>query len=208
MSNRTSIVASMTMWTLCAAHANEPTAIRSGPEQPSPRVKASYRLFSIEGLEGPMWLHGGQIDLYAVSQQWIRVGIEMGAGVGTLTWEEASARVGYGTLGLSLGVQVPGRITPFVEGRFAGGVLFGQLAEFTVGDVSLANTSAATWMIAGGVEAGVEVYLRGRMYVSGAAGWVHSTWRGIDVAETTRNESVVTKDLVGDSFTLKLGIGF
>jgi len=209
----------MTMWIFCTAavgaegdrdESQESVAARA--EHATPRLKASYRLFSIAGLEAssPIWLQGAQLDIYGVSERWVRFGLELEGGSGTASWQAASASIGYGLFGVTAGIQYPARVTPFLEGRFVAGGLFGELdGTLTVGTTTLMGTSGATWVYGGGLETGVEVYLSGRVYLSGAVGWMHSSWHGVDVPATTANPrgGVAYKDLVGDSFTVKVGLG-
>lgn len=179
--------------------------------QYNPRLKISYRLLSIPNLDGSaIWLHGAQLDAYALSRRWIRVGLELGGGTGHTTLSQTGAQLSYGTAGVSVGIQYPWRVTPFVEGRFAGGVLAGSLdSAMTIAGVTITDPSAVTWMYGGGIETGVEVYAWKRMYLSVAIGWVRTTWRGIDYNAFVANPTagVTYRDLVGDSFTFKLGCG-
>src|SRR5439155_1757035 len=85
----------------------------------------------------------------------------------------AMGSVRYGLVGVTAGVQYPARVTPFLEGRFVGGVLEGQLdGALTVGETTYRGNSATTWIYGGGLETGVEVYLLRRLYLSAALGWM------------------------------------
>lgn len=182
---------------------------RSRSEHPNPRLKTSYRLFSISGLQGGrLWLNGAQIDAYALSRRWVRVGAELEGGGGGATFAATPVRLTYGLFGLTAGVQYPARVTPFVEGRFVGGVLHGDLqGTLTVGESSYGNQSATTWIYGGGVETGIEMYVYGRTYLSVGAGWMRSTWHGLDVPTMIQTGHMAFKNLTGDTFTLKVGIG-
>lgn len=189
-----------------------PSIAKTPPRvQYTPRLKASYRLFSIANLDGSsVWLNGAQLDVYAISRRWIRIGLELGGGTGRATFAREGAQLRYGMSGVSVGIQYPWRVTPFLEGRFAAGVLAGSLDRaMTIAGVTVNDPSAVTWMYGGGIETGVEVYAWKRAYLSVAVGWVRTTWRGIDysafVADPTG--SVPYRDLVGDSVTFKLGGG-
>jgi hypothetical protein len=222
MHNRGSFVLVATMFSLSClrfgsaiAHADSSevsgAVITAKPERPSPRLKASYRLFAISGLQGgQLWLNGAQVDAYALSRRWVRVGVELEGGGGGATFSTTPVRLSYGLLGLTAGVQYPARITPFVEGRFVGGVLSGQLeGTLTIGSSSYSGQSATTWMYGGGIESGIEAYVYGRTYLSLGLGWMRSTWHGIDVLTMMANPSngMAYKNLTGDTFTLKIGIG-
>lgn len=202
------------LWSTCAVRAYaEPVATVAA--QPAahvaPRLKVSYRLFSLSGLDGgAMWLHGAQLDAYVLSRRWVRIGVELEGGGGSATLAGTGALLRYGLAGLTAGVQYPARVTPFVEGRFAGGVLSGALdGALTVGTTTYTGTTATTWMYGGGVESGIEVYVYRRAYLSGAVGWMHTTWHGVDVPAMMQNPQagMAYTDLAGDTITLKIGGG-
>ena len=181
---------------------------------PNPRLKLAYRRFAIANLDGSsLWLDGAQLDGYPLSRRYIRAGIELEGGAAKVAVEGQKGTFGYGLLGLSAGFQYPARVTPFVEGRFAGGVLGGRLESQTATalppGVTLPTTPAATWIYLGGIEAGVELYAVSRVYVSAAIGWTRSTWHGLDYAAMKQNPigGVKFKDLTGDSVALKIGFG-
>jgi hypothetical protein len=214
MSTSVRFLCTATVWLLCTSvHAQEPqaTVTRAPGGHPNPRLKASYRLFSLAGLEGSaMWLQGAQLDAYALSRRWVRLGVELEGGAGGTTFVNTPASLSYGLGGVTAGVQYPARVTPFLEGRFAGGVLSGQLdGALTIGAVTYNGMSATTWMYVGGIETGVEIYVYRRAYLSVGGGWMRSTWHGIDVPTTIANPQggIAYKDITGDSFTLKLGGG-
>jgi hypothetical protein len=211
---RLAIAASLLCCSLAASARAEPVAIVSAkpPPHANPRLKAAYRLFSVSGLggAGPIWLHGAQLDAYALSRRWVRVGVELEGGGGGASLAGTTASLSYGLAGLTAAIQYPARVTPFVEGRFVGGVLSGQLdGTLTVGAASYSGTSATTWIYGGGLETGVEVYVYNRVYLSAALGWMRSTWHGVDVAATMANPQagMAFKDLTGDSVTFKVGGG-
>jgi hypothetical protein len=181
------------------------------PAHPNPRLKLSYRRFSIANLDGtPLWLDGAELDVYPLSRRWVRAGFELEGGGAHASLDGNGASLGYGLLGASVGVQYPWRVTPFVEGRFAGGVLGGSLDQpITVGGVSVSGSSVATWMYGGGLDVGVEIYTVRRFYVSTAVGWIRTTWHGADLAAMQADPAggVQTRDLTSDSFTFKIGCG-
>jgi len=180
----------------------------------APRLKASYRRFAIANLDGSsLWLDGAQLDAYPLSRRWVRLGIELGGGGAHASLAGNGAQLAYGLAGLSLGVQVPMRVTPFLDGRFAAGLLSGRLDSSTVtvgsASVTMPQSAALTALWGGGLETGVEVYTVGRAYLSAAIGWMRTTWRGLDVAAMAAgaSASAASKDLTHDSFTLKVGLG-
>ncbi len=181
------------------------------PRHVNPRFKLSYRGFAISNLDGsPLWLNGAQLDAYFVSRRWFRAGVELEGGAAHADLSGYGASLGYGLAGLTLGVQYPARVTPFLDGRFAAGVLGGRFdGSVNVGTTTVSDASAVTWIYGGGLEAGVEVYTVGRVYVSAAVGWVRTTWHGVDLPAMLANPSggMQFKDLTGDSFTFKIGLG-
>ena len=104
-------------------------------------------------------------------------------------------------------------MTPFVEGRVAGGILGGKLdaplAIAAAPGVTVNTGTAATWIYGGGIDAGVALYSVGRAYLSASIGWVRTTWHGIDYTAMSRDPlgGMKYKDLTGDSVTFKLGLG-
>jgi len=190
-----------------------PVVAQHKPEHPNPRLKLSYRRFGITNLDGtPLWLDGAQLDVYPLSRRWVRAGFELEGGGGHASLEGNAASLGYGLAGANVAVQYPWRVTPFVEGRFAGGVLSGNFdGTVTVPgtNVSMSNASAVTWMYGGGLDVGAEFYTVKRLYLSAAVGWVRTTWHGLDVPAMQNDPAggLRYKDLTGDSFTFKLGFG-
>lgn len=192
------------------------------PHKPSrphanPRIKLSYRRFAITGPNGtPVTLDGAQLDAYAISRRWFRLGFEAEGG-GAKSKDviaNVAGHVWYGLTGLTMGFQFPARITPFVEGRVAIGVLGGTLSGSAVvgGETYTAEGfSVATFMYVYGVDAGIELYAIGRTYVSIALGWAHPAWLGdtvVDVATTIADGTASTRLVGADVFTFKVGLGF
>jgi hypothetical protein len=192
--------------------APEPTP---GPSlRPTPLLKLSYERRSAGNVDGSaLPLEALHLDLFAISRPWLRLGVETEAGRGTATMSGATASVRYGLLGLNAGLQIPGRITPFVEGHLSGGVLEGSLdGTLTIPgtNVSVSGVSAATWMYARGVEAGLELYALGPFCVFGSLGWTRTTWGSADYEAMVANlaAGLKFKDVTHDSLIMKLGVGF
>jgi hypothetical protein len=146
--------------------------------------------------------------MYALSWRYFRAGVDVEGGMGHTTLMDAGTALRYGLLGANAGVQLPGRITPFVEARLAAGVMGGTIEDslkIPGTTVSASGVSAATWMWATGVDAGAEFYVFGRTYISAAIGWIRSTWRGADYDATGSGLSF--KDVKNDSLMFKLGFG-
>ena len=197
----------------CAVALAEPDDGGSSSKPHDPRLELSYRRFAVNNLDGtPVWLDGAQLDVYAVSRPFVRGGLELEGGAGKATLDGGTASVGYGLLGATVGVQYPARVTPFLAGRFAGGVLGGTLQNalsVAPGVTVNSGQSGATYIYGGGLDAGFDFFTVGRSYLSASVGWVRTTWRGVDEAAMLKNPQggMVGKDITGDSFTFKLGIG-
>jgi hypothetical protein len=195
-----------------------PVATRRAPAPepafvPEPTLKLSYERFSLGNADGSaMPLQALHLDTYSVSRPWVRFGFEAEAGKGTASFSGATASVKYGLLGANLGFQVPGRITPFLQGHLAGGVLAGTLdGKLSVGNgVSVSGVSAATWLYTRGVEGGIELYPAGPFLLSASLGWVRSTWGSADYEAmiASKGATIAFKDVTHDSFLVKLGVGF
>jgi len=207
------LLASPSLWAASDPAAPPVSNLEAAPPAPhaNPRLKGSYRLFSISNLDGtPLWLNGAQLDVYLLSRRWVRLGLELEGGAGHATLSGNGLGLSYGLAGLTAALQYPARVTPFLEGRFAAGVLSGQLdGTITVGSASLTQASATTYLYGGGLETGLEVYVWKRAYLSAGVGWVRTTWHGVDYQAMLQNPTggLRYKDLSGDSVTLKLGFG-
>jgi hypothetical protein len=170
------------------------------PEHPAPAVKLSYRRLSMPNLDGSdLPFNSGQIDMYAISRRWVRIGIEaeVGTGKGTLDGKPSSAW--YLAAGLTAGIQYPWRVTPFVEGRFIAGFIGGDIAGQT----------ALSYTYQGGIDSGIELYLVDRFYLSAAIGWVHPVYRGVDFeyARAHPTADPMYRNFASDAFTFKIGLG-
>jgi hypothetical protein len=178
---------------------------------PTPRLKLSYTRFSIGNPDGSaIPLDALHLDAYPISRRWVRAGLELEAGRGSGTYLGDRAALSDYLLGLNAGVQLPGRVTPFVEGRLAGGALTGHTeGPIDIAGVTVTQASATTYLYAFGVNAGAELYVLGRGYLSLSLGWLHSTWRGATDAAppgaTTAN--IVLTDVTHDSLVFKAGLG-
>jgi hypothetical protein len=180
----------------------------SRDDHPTPKLKLSYVRFSTGGpTGGSVPLEALRLDMYALSWRWFRVGVDAEAGRGQASFLGVATSLKYGLLGISAGLQFPGRVTPFLEGRLAGGVLAGT-AEGTLTipgtTIGVTGASAATWMYAGELDAGVEFYVLGRSYLSTSLGLIRSTWRSADEAPSG---GIAFKDLSQSSLLLKIGLG-
>src|SRR3954470_6445427 len=102
-------------------HAAEPPP---AAEHPVPRLKLSLEGFSVDTPIGTsVALTGAHVEIYPFSQRWVRGGVGLAGGSGHGAIAGGSASVEYGLMGISLGAQYPGRVTPFVEGHLEGGFM-------------------------------------------------------------------------------------
>jgi hypothetical protein len=182
-------------------------------DHPSPRLKLAERTFSIGNVDStPLPVGGLELDLYPLSARWLRGGITAAAGKGQGQMSGSDVSLRYGLLGVAGGLQYPARITPFIEGNLAGGLLEGSLDSAIAipgTSLSISGGSAVTWIYGRGVDVGAELYTVGRLYVSGAIGWLRTTWHGPDVAAMAEAPAAgfVFRDYTADSVTFKLGLG-
>ena len=185
-------------------------------EHPVPRLKVSVEGFAVgTPFATRVPLTGLHAEVYPVSRPWIRGGIGLAGGAGSGSYGGASANVQYGLLGGSVGAQLPGRVTPFIEGHLRGGFMGATLDRpITVGSVRIENASGTTWMYTRGLDAGAEFYVLGRLYLSGALGWTRATWGSPDPRSGTPGEAPAASqgelrfiDVTTDSLMWKLGVG-
>lgn len=205
-----------------AAWAREPAAsLRETPgerdhvpsveTQPCPRLKLSISRFSVNNLDSSaVPLTGAHLDVYPLSETWMRGGFQLQGGTGHGSAVGSSINLTYGLLGLTAGVQYPGRVTPFAEGHISGGVLSGrQEGSITVGGTTVAGASGTTWLYGRGLDAGAEFYVSGRVYISAAVGWMRATWGAPDFTARVQNPGAELSlvDITSDSLMWKLGVG-
>jgi hypothetical protein len=205
----------------CAARAEETNLLRTRPieplkkpaDRPLPRLKLSFVRFNAgHPAGGTIALQSLHLDMYAFNWRWLRIGVDAEGGLGHTTLAGAGTNLRYGLLGVSAGLQIPGRITPFIEARVAGGIMAGTVEDpVTIPgtNVDITGVSAATWMWARGVDIGAEIYTFGRAYVSVGVGWIRTTWRSADFSNSTGGATGLSfKDVTHDSFMFKIGVGF
>jgi len=184
-------------------------------EHPVPRLKVSVEGFAVgTPFATRVPLTGLHAEVYPISRPWVRGGIGLAGGAGSGSYGGASANVQYGLLGGSVGAQLPGRVTPFIEGHLRGGFMGATLDRpITVGSVRIENASGTTWMYTRGLDAGAEFYVLGRLYLSGALGWTRATWGSPDPRSLTPGEAAASPgelrftDVTTDSLMWKLGVG-
>ncbi|HEX2659526.1 MAG TPA: hypothetical protein VHU40_14685 [Polyangia bacterium] len=179
-----------------------PPAVASGSHWPgpwpyAPRLKLAYRRFPFARIasvtaDGVMVAPGSEsfeslsIDTYPMSS-YLRVGLSTQFG-----WESGQfQRTGDYFLAesASVGFQIPGRYTPFVETLAGAGYMRRRQAE--------SNLPTAYWQV--GVDVGVELYFASRAYGSIAIGYLHPA----NLFYAQRN----LQSMNLDTWSLKLGIG-
>lgn len=164
------------------------------PERPVPRVKLGYRRLTTVGLENDSidW-NGVDLEFYPVSRRWFRFGVGAQLAIGSAygSWSFQT--------GVSVGVQYPWWITPFLEGRFAAGLVGGRYE----------GAGVVSWIYTGGIEGGAEIYLVKRFYLTAAVGWAHPVWSGIDTEFVRANPGIAPrrKDFASDTVTFRVGLG-
>jgi len=174
--------------------AERPAADRAWPY--APRLKLAYRRFPFARVGSSAGttptastsesFESVSVDLYPMSW-YLRVGLSTQFG-----WEsEKFDRSGdyFVAETASVGFQWPGRFTPFVEALAGAGYMRRVMADL--------NLPTAYWQV--GVDAGVEIYLANRAYVSLAIGYLHPG-----------NLFVMQSSLMSvktDSWSLKIGVG-
>lgn len=138
------------------------------------------------GPGSPQSFESLSLDLYPISW-FLRVGLSTQFG-----WEsEKFDRSGdyFIAESASVGIQIPGRFTPFVEGLAGAGYMRRRQA-----DTSLPT---AYWQV--GIDAGVEIYVANRAYASLAIGYLHPA-----------NLFLMQQSLMSvkaDTWSLKVGVG-
>ena len=178
---------------------------------PRPRLKLSIDRFSVGNLDtSPVPLTGAHLDVYPLSEPWMRGGFTLEGGTGHASAVNSSISLTYGLLGLGFGVQYPGRVTPFVEGHLSGGVLSGhQDGPIAVAGATVVGASGTTWLYSRGIDLGAEFYVSGRWYVSAALGWTRATWGAPDFSARVQNPQADWRllNITADSLVWKLGVG-
>lgn len=179
---------------------------------PHARLKLSLEGFSIGTTWGmPVGLTGLHLEAYPLSRRWVRAGLGLTGGLGNATLNGTSASAVYGQFGVSVGAQYPARITPFVEGHAAGGFMTAKLDRpVTIGTITVRDASGTTWLVTRGLDAGAELYVFGRAYLSFSLGWMRSTWASPDYnpyAPATANQNLRITTVTADSLLWKVGLG-
>ncbi len=187
---------------------------RSWYRPPAPRLDLSIASFAIsDGGSATVPLTGLELDLYALSIPWLRVGLTASAGRGHATIDGTGVGVRYGLVGATAALQLPTRLSPFIAANINGGILDGTLEgalSIPGTTVSINGGSGVTWMYTRGLDFGAQLYTWGSLHLTGSVGWLRATWRGVDQAAMAANPAggLQLKSVTNDSVAFKLGIGF
>jgi hypothetical protein len=164
-------------------------------DHPVPRFKLAYRALSTSGLQNDrIDFHAAELDYYPFSG-WVRFGLDTELGLAGGAYD-----AWYFTVGAVLGLQYPWRVTPFLDARFNAGLI----------GASFMGQSAVSYIYTGGLEAGIELYVVSRLYLTAAVGWAHPVFSGIDINSVIAHPMLdpERKDFAADTFTFKVGFGF
>jgi hypothetical protein len=161
------------------------------PKHDVPRFKLAYRYLDLAGLAGgTQHFDAVGLSAYPVSSL-LRLGLEA-----EFAWGGGPYQMWLTTVGLAAGVQYPARVTPFLDGRFVAGVVGGTVM----------SRSAVSWIYAGGIETGIELYYARRYFITLGIGWMHPVYGGIDVT-MLKNGTAVVRNFANDTLTFKVGLG-
>lgn len=140
----------------------------------------------------------------------MRVGVELEGGGGGATFAATPVKLSYGLMGLIAGIQYPrgSRHSSTVASSAASCRASCKATRPSPAPLTRTNRST-TWRYGGGIETAIETYIHGRSYLSIAAGWMRSTWHGVDLLTMTQNPTggMAYANLTGDTFTHEVGIG-
>jgi hypothetical protein len=168
---------------------------RVWPQHDVPRFKLAYRFLQAAGLEGgDITFHTLEIDYYPSSFRWFRFGLDTELG-----FAGGPYSLFYFTVGPTVGVQFPARVTPFIDARFVAGIA----------GADVLNNAVVSYMYMGGIEGGIELYYARRFYLTAAIGWVHPVYSGADIDYVRAHPMMqpVRKEFSDDTFTFKIGLG-
>jgi hypothetical protein len=160
--------------------------------RPVSRLKLSFQQLWLPTLDGGTApFEGLSVEDYPVSS-YLRLGIGVEA-----AFSSGTGNVWFGTIGASLGVQWPMRVTPFLEGRFAAGIIGG----------SYRGDALFGWIYLGGLDGGVEIHCWRHVFASAAIGWTHPVYQAVDVTSVAHGQSAM-RTYATDSLSLLVGLGF
>jgi hypothetical protein len=166
--------------------------------RPVVRFELSYRFLMVaDPYEGSLPFHLFEIGGYPYARIF-RVGFSLTAG------GAARHSAWLADLGLSVGVQYPARVTPFLDVRFAAGAIGAEIV----------GRKVVSYQYRPVVEGGIQVFLARAFHLTAAIGYAHPVYGGVDAkaieqaiarGETPKYE---VKDIGYDTVTARVGLGF
>ena len=162
-------------------------------DRQAPILQIAWRRFAV-GRAGDA-MPGTDSAMDGLMFEWYPVSSFVRFGVSTEYARENSSRADhdwYIAEHLSLGLQKPGPITPFIEGSAGAG----YFKRFVVSQ----EQPTAIWEF--GANAGALFHFNGPAFVSASVGWVHPVWLLLSVDQMSLTQ------VYRDSFAFKLGLGF
>jgi hypothetical protein len=162
-------------------------------ERQAPILQLAWRRFAV-GRAGDA-MPGTDSAMDGIMFEWYPVSSFVRFGLATEYARENSSRNThdwYIAEHLSLGLQKPGPITPFIEGSVGAG----YFKRFVVSQ----EQPTAIWEF--GANVGALFHFNGPAFVSVSAGWVHPVWLLLSVDQMSLTQ------VYRDSFAIKLGLGF
>jgi hypothetical protein len=189
--------AALVVLLLCAPAAAQTTdtlpPVTEKMDRQAPLVQLSWRRFNI-GRAGDA-MPGDNSAMDGLMFEWYPISSYVRFGLGTEYAREHSARSEhdwYVAEHLSLGLQKPGPITPYVEGSVGAG----YMKRYVVSQ----EQPTAIWEF--GADVGAMFHFKGPAFASLSAGWVHPVWLLVSVDQMSLTQ------VYRDSFAIKLGLGF
>jgi hypothetical protein len=166
--------------------------------RPTTRFEVGYRFFQVANpYGGRLPFHLVELDGYPISGIF-RLGLSLTAGGSTRDsgW--------LADVGLSLGVQYPYRVTPFLDARFSAGFI----------GANIVGHNEVSYELRPAIEGGLSVFLAGRFHFTAAVGWAHPIYGGVNakLIEQEMQDGETPKyniHPVGlDSVTARVSLGF
>ena len=166
--------------------------------RPVARFEASYRFFQLaDPYGGALPFHLVELSGFPYAKIF-RLGISLSAG-GAPRYSAWLFDVG-----LSVGVQYPARVTPFLDLRLNVGVIGAEIVGRKVVSYQYRPT----------LEAGIEVFIAGRFHLTAAVGWAHPVYGGVDARLIEQqiaagiSPKYTVEDFSFDTLTTRVGLGF
>lgn len=165
---------------------------------PTAKLQISYRFLMVaDPYGGTLPFHLVQLTGFPISR-YFRLGISLTGG--------GSTRYGAGMVdaGLSVGVQYPWRLSPFLDVGIAVGLI----------GANLVGRSVVSYEFRPNVEAGVDVFVASRFHLTIALGWARPVYGGVDATaieaamKSNQTPDYTVRPFSLDTFTVRAGVGF